>query len=97
MELPWLRTKIEERGISVVVPDEADRVELNRTVFEELSRGVFADETRAYYASLISRFDVDAVVLACTEIGMLLRPGDVAVPLVDTMAAHARAVVDYAA
>jgi aspartate racemase len=96
MEFAWLRGKLEQRGLTVVVPVEADRVELNRTVFEEFSRGVFSDETRAYYASLIAGFDVDAVVLACTEIGMLLRPGDVAVPMVDTMAAHAAAVVDYA-
>jgi len=96
MEFPWLRSKLEERGISVVVPDEPDRIELNRTVFEEFSHGVFSDATRSYYVDLISQFDVDAVVLACTEIGMLLRPGDVAVPLVDTLAAHSRAVVDYA-
>jgi aspartate racemase len=80
----------------VQVPDEADRLELNRTVFEEFSRGVFSDATRAYYVDLISRFDVDTVVLACTEIGLLLAPDDVPVPMVDTMAAHARAVVDYA-
>ncbi len=96
MEFPWLRSKIEERGISVVVPDEPDRVELNRTVFEEFSHGKFLPETRAYYVSLISQFDVDAVVLGCTEIGLLLEPGDVALPLVDTMAAHAAAIVDYA-
>jgi aspartate racemase len=96
MEFPWLRSKIEERGISVQVPDEPDRVELNRTVFEEFSRGEFSDATRSYYVELISRFDVDAVVLACTEIGLLLKPGDVAVPMVDTMAAHAAAVVAYA-
>jgi aspartate racemase len=96
MEFPWLRSKIEERGVTVVIPDEDDRIELNRTVFEEFSHGVFSDATREYYVELISRFDVDAVVLACTEIGLLLRPGDVAVPMVDTMAAHARAVVDYA-
>jgi aspartate racemase len=96
MEFPWLRSKIEERGIDVLVPEEADRIELNRTVFEELSHGVFSDATRSYYTTLISRFDVDAVVLACTEIGLLLGPGDVDVPLIDTMAAHAAAVVDYA-
>jgi aspartate racemase len=95
MEFPWLRSKIEERGISVVIPDEPDRIELNRTVFEEFSHGVFTEATREYYVSLISRFDVDAVVLACTEIGLLLHPGDVAVPMVDTMAAHAAAVVAY--
>ena len=96
MELPFLRDRIAARGIEVQVPDEADRTELHRTVFEEFSRGVFSDATRAYYVDLISRFDVDAVVLGCTEIGLLLRPDDVAVPLVDTADAHARAAVSYA-
>jgi len=96
MELPFLRDRIAARGIEVQVPDEADRTELHRTVFEEFSRGVFSDATRAYYVDLISRFDVDAVVLGCTEIGLLLRPDDVAVPLVDTAVAHARAAVSYA-
>jgi aspartate racemase len=66
-------------------------------VFEEFSRGVFSDETRGYYVDVIGDLDADAVVLGCTEIGLLLRPGDVDVPLVDTAHAHARAVVDYAA
>jgi amino-acid racemase len=97
MELPFLRERIEARGIEVLVPGEDDRERLHRSVFEEFSRGVFSDETRAYYVDLISRFDADAVVLGCTEIGLLLRPGDVDVPLVDTAHAHARALVDYAA
>jgi amino-acid racemase len=96
MEKPFLRERIEARGIEVLVPEEADRERLHRSVFEEFSHGVFSDETRAYYVDLISRFDADAVVLGCTEIGILLRPGDVTVPLVDTAAAHARALVDYA-
>lgn len=96
MELPFLRERIERRGIDVVVPDEADRERINRTVFEEFSRGIFSDETRAYYVDVIEKLDAEAVVLGCTEIGLLLGAGDVEVPLVDTALAHARAVVDYA-
>ena len=96
MELPWLRSRLEQRGIEVLVPDEADRERLNRTVFEEFSHGLFTDETRAYYAELISRFDVEAVVLGCTEISLLLGPDDVRVPLVDTAQAHAAAAVELA-
>jgi aspartate racemase len=96
MELPFLRERIERRGIDVVVPDEADRERIGRTVFEEFSRGVFSDETRAYYVDVIQRLDAQAVVLGCTEIGLLLGADDVDVPLVDTAEAHVRAVVDYA-
>jgi aspartate racemase len=97
MERPFLREKIEARGIEVRVPGDADRERIDATVFEEFSRGVFSDETRRYYVDVIGDLDADAVVLGCTEIGLLLRPGDVDVPLVDTAHAHARAVVDYAA
>jgi aspartate racemase len=96
MERPFLRGKLEDRGIEVVVPGEDDRAELNRTVFDEFSHGVFSDATRAYYVDVIDRLGVDAVVLGCTEIGLLLRPGDVDAPLYDTARVHAQAVVDYA-
>jgi amino-acid racemase len=97
MELPFLRERIEARGIEVVVPDTADRERINRTVFDEFSRGIFNDETRAYYVDVIERLDAEAVVLGCTEIGLLLRPDDVAVPMIDTAHAHAAAAVAYAA
>jgi aspartate racemase len=100
MELPFLRGRLEDAfGIGVVVPDEADRDLLNRTVFEEFSRGVFSEATRSYYVDLIEQLagnGVSAVVLGCTEIGLLLQPGDVDVPLYDTAHLHAAAVVDYA-
>src|SRR5438270_9602447 len=96
MERPFLRERIEARGIEVVVPDEPDRVKLDRTVFDEFSRGLFSDEPRGYYVDVTGRLDADAIVMGCTEIGLLLRPGDVAVPLVDPARAHATAAVDYA-
>jgi aspartate racemase len=96
MELPFLRERIEARGIEVVIPEEDDRERVHRSVFDEFSVGIFSDETRAYYVDLVSRLDCEAVVLGCTEIGLLLKPDDVAVPLVDTAHAHARAAVDYA-
>jgi aspartate racemase len=97
MELPFLRERLEARGIEVVVPEEADRERIHRSVFDELGLGILTDETHAYYVDLVSRLDCEAVVLGCTEIGLLLKPEDVDVPLVDTALAHARAAVDYAA
>jgi aspartate racemase len=96
MERPFLRERIERRGIEVIVPGEADRERIDATVFEEFSRGIFSDDTRAYYVDVIRRLGADAVVLGCTEIGLLLRPDDVDVPLIDTARAHAQAAVDYA-
>jgi amino-acid racemase len=96
MELLWLRGKLEGRGIEVLLPGEDDRERINRSVFDEFSHGVFSDETRAYYVDVIDRLDADAIVLGCTEIGLLLRPGDVEAPTYDTAYHHAVAVVDAA-
>ena len=96
MELPFLRDHLAARGFEVVLPAEADRAEIGRTLFDELSHGVVRDETRRWYVDLIHRLDADVVLLACTELGLLLRQEHVDVPLVDTMAAHVSAAVDYA-
>jgi aspartate racemase len=96
MELPFFRERLASRGFEVVVPEDADREQLGRSVFDELSHGIVLDETRAYYVELIERLAVDAVVLACTEMTLLRLQDAVDVPLVDTAHAHARAAVDYA-
>jgi aspartate racemase len=96
MELPFFRERLEARGFDVVVPGDDDRARLGRSVFDELSHGIVRDETRDYYAELIERLGVDAVVLACTEMTLLSLADLVDVPLVDTTHAHTRAAVDYA-
>lgn len=96
MELPFLREHLEARGFDVVLPADSDRGEMGRTLFDELSHGIMRDETRDWYVDLIRRMDTDVVLLACTELGLLLKQDDVEVPLVDTAVAHVRAAVDYA-
>jgi aspartate racemase len=96
MTLPFLRERIEWRGIDVVLPDPALHERIDRTIFDEFTRGVFADETRAFYLDVIRGLDCDAVVFACTELGLLLSPDDIDVPVYDTARVHARAAVDYA-
>ena len=96
MLLPFMRDRILARGIEVVTPPVETHARLDHTIFEEFTRGVFSDETRRFYIETIGGLDVDSVAFACTEIGLLLEPSDVQVPVYDTAHAHARALVDYA-
>lgn len=86
-------------GIEVVVPDAADRAEVQRITFEELIRGVVAEPSVDAFGriagSLIAR-GCDAIALACTEHGLLLGDGDLEVPVLDSTELHARALVDAA-
>ena len=96
MTLPFLRERIAARGIEVVLPDEGSFERIDRTIFDEFSRGIFSAETRGFYLDTITSLGAEAVVLACTELGLLLEPDAVDVPVYDTARVHAQAAVDYA-
>ncbi len=99
MEEPFYADRLAAHGISVVVPDAAGRELVDRVVFDELTQGVVRPESRDAYASVVADLaaqGAEAVVLACTEIGLLLTEADSALPLIDSMPAHALAAVDFA-
>jgi aspartate racemase len=86
-------------GLSVLTPDGADAAFVDRVIFEELVRGRFEDSTRTSYAGVIGRLveqGADSVIMGCTEIPLLLKPEDSAVPMFDTAKLHALAALDLA-
>ena len=99
MEEDFYADRLARWGVEVVVPDAADRAEVDRVVFEELTQGVIEDRSRAAYAAVVDRLaarGAQAVVLGCTEIGLLIGPDDVVLPVVDSALVHALAAVDAA-
>jgi aspartate racemase len=82
----------------VFVPEAADRAEVHRVIFEELVAGRVLDASREQLRAVIARgvaADADGVILGCTELMMIVRDEDSAVPLFDTMALHAAAGVAW--
>lgn len=99
MREPFYVHQLSERGVEALVPETADQIEVDRIIFEELTRGRITDASRRAYLRVIDRLQArgaQGVILGCTEIGLLLKQGDCALPLFDTSLIHARAAVDYA-
>ena len=100
MELPfWAQRLLERYGIDLVVPDEFDRALVHRVIFDELCRGRIDESSRAQYVGVTERLrekGAEAVIFGCTEIGLLIKPDDVALPSFDTTALHATAAVAFA-
>lgn len=99
MEEEFYRARLEAHGLGVLIPDGAERGQIDRIIFEELVHGVIRDESRDIYrrvAGHLVESGAQAIVAGCTEIGMLLGPGDLSVPLFDTTRIHALAAVDAA-
>ncbi|NDJ56529.1 aspartate/glutamate racemase [Enterobacteriaceae bacterium 4M9] len=99
MEQDFYRARLREQfGIETPVPDEAQRAEINRIIFEELCMGTFSAQAKRYYQSVIEVLveqGAQGVIFGCTEIGMLLGQQDCPVPVFDTAALHAAASVDF--
>lgn len=96
---PFYKEKLIAAGIEVVIPEEEDISEVNRIIFEELCLGQILPQSKQKLleiVELLKQKGAQAVVLGCTEIGMLIGQGDGPVPVFDTTNIHARKAADYA-
>ncbi len=83
-------------GIESVQPDEADRNRVDRVIMVELVDGLISDDARMALHGIIERLAArgcDAVALACTELPLLVRPGESVIPTLDSTRLLARAAV----
>jgi aspartate racemase len=83
-------------GIEIVIPEEEERRFINRSIYEDLAAGKVTPELRETYLGICRRQieadGVDAVILACTEIPLVLTAEDLPVPVIDTVRCHAEAL-----
>ncbi len=96
MEQDFLRGRLAEHGLRVLIPDVTDRAEIHRIIYEELCLGVLREESRAIYRSAIGRLVEDGaegIILGCTEIELLIGPADATVPILPTTRLHVEAAV----
>jgi aspartate racemase len=100
MEQDFYRGRLEARhGLEVLTPTARERDLVHAVIYGELCLGRVAESSRQAYRQIVSGLvaqGAQGVILGCTEIGLLLRPEDAAVPLFDTAAIHAEAAADWA-
>jgi aspartate racemase len=100
MEHGFYRERLAQKfGFEVLLPDEADRVLLDRIVFRELCRGCFEEASRGECLRMIDALasrGAQGVILGCTEIPLLLQDSDTPVPIFDTASLHALKAVEHA-
>ena len=100
MEHDFYKGRLTEKyGFKVLVPDDADRTIIHDVIFQELCLGHTKKNSKAEYLRIIKQLSdqgVEAVILGCTEIGMLVSQDDTNVKLYDTTAIHAARAVEYA-
>jgi aspartate racemase len=99
MELEFYANRLRANGVEVIVPDAEDREYINRTIEDELVKSVFVERSREGFLSVIRKLEARGaagVVLGCTEIPLLVAPGQSPIPAFDTTRLHAMAAVEFA-
>ena len=100
MEQDFYKGRLKEKyGLDIRVPNMEDRKIVHDIIFQELCLGKIDTESKKEYLRIINDMSIqgaEAVILGCTEIGMLINQKDTHVRLYDTTAIHAEKAVDYA-
>lgn len=94
----WYRQRLVKHGVTLL-PWEADDVEeLDRIIYEELMAGQVVRNSERALKTMITEIDkdgADAVVLGCTELGMIVDTKANVLPIYDSAEIHADAGVDW--
>ncbi len=98
MTQPFYADRLRARGLEVCIPDGATVEALDHILLEEMAAGALDARARDRFVEAIEDLrtrGATAVLLSCTEIGLLVRPQDSPLPLIDSVVAHADAAVRF--
>ncbi|MFM0738667.1 amino acid racemase [Paraburkholderia xenovorans] len=99
MEESFYHGEFARHGIRASIPSPAGRRFIQHAIETELSVGRISDATRERFLSIAEELieqGAQALVLACTEIPLVLRPHDVDVPVIDTVRVHVDSILQAA-
>ncbi|RLA22137.1 MAG: aspartate/glutamate racemase [Gammaproteobacteria bacterium] len=88
-----------QHGISVLIPDDAERTSVHDIIYQELCQGEIKPASKQRYLDIVSNAadaGADSVIFGCTEVGLLIATADLDLPAFDTTELHAIAALDFA-
>ncbi|MBK9661288.1 MAG: aspartate/glutamate racemase family protein [Chitinophagaceae bacterium] len=98
MQFDFYKNKLALHGIKTLIPDERGIEIINKSIYEELGKGILSSSTKEQYIGIINSLHqqgAEGVILGCTEIPLLIKQEDCSIPVFDTTLLHATAAVDF--
>ena len=101
MEKDYMKADFRNAGIEIVIPDKADRERVASLILEELENGIVKESTLKEFQEIIMKMrncdGIEAVVLGCTELPMILNRDNCPVPCLDSVEIHINELIERAA
>jgi len=100
MKEPFYQERFRDRfAIELLVPREDDIDTIHQIIYNELCEGKIEASSRRVCTNIINKLvnkGAEGIVLGCTELPLLIQPGDIHAPIFDTTRLHAEAAVNLA-
>jgi len=81
--------------MEVITPSDSEQDIINKIIFDELVIGKFTNESKQMLLKIVNDYKVDAVILGCTELPLILQQNDTDLILLDTVELHVEAGLKY--
>ncbi|MFA9422748.1 MAG: aspartate/glutamate racemase family protein [Sedimentibacter sp.] len=87
-----------ENNIEIVIPTQEEMAFMNEKIYTELELGIIKEDTLAAFQAIIQRMKIEnniqAIILGCTELPLLLNDKISPVPCLDTMKIHIQTLIN---
>jgi aspartate racemase len=97
---PFYQQRLRDRfAIELLVPGEDDIDTIHQIIYSELCEGKIKASSRHVCVDIIGKLvnkGAEGIVLGCTELPLLIKPGDTDAPIFDTTRLHAEAAASLA-
>lgn len=98
MKADFFKVPFVKNGIEILVPDQHDQPYIHHKIVGELEKGIVNPETKRDFINIITKMiegnGIQGVILGCTELPMLIKSGDLPIPVFNTMDIHVNKIVE---
>jgi len=95
MQSTFYQDYFEKLGMDLITPREEEQDEIDRIIFDELVIGLFKQPSKKRIIEIIKNYNVEGVILGCTELPLLIEQKDLKINLFDTIDIHVNSTLDY--
>lgn len=100
MEQTYMRKPLEDAGIEVIIPKMSERELVAKRIFEELEMGIVKESTLREFNDIILEMkkeeQIEAIILGCTELPLLLNNENCVLPCLDSVDIHINKLIELA-
>ena len=96
MQSSFYQRIFENHNMQVITPVDIEQDLIDKIIFDELVIGKFKNESKQKLLEIIHNYNVDGVILGCTELPLILNKNDTNTTLLDTIEIHVEATLKYA-